>query len=194
MTVCRTVQPLLGAERYAFHEADKRDYQNQRPHWAWVKACRTSRLFCSSRVDMKASFPILFLFVVGCAVAGIRPLELHLADYNAAPGRKAIEPQPGEALLYMEEHSVLDDRDVLSVRMETDRFGEPAMELCFTPKGKERFQKASTENVGRRLVFLVQGKLVMAPQIESEASQQCVTVEGYVTAEDAAVLSKVIRR
>jgi hypothetical protein len=142
---------------------------------------------------MKTAVPILF-FVVACAGPGVRPLEVHLGDYTAAPGRKAIESQPGESSLYMEQNSVLDDRDFLNVRLITDRLGALALELCLTPEGKEKFRRVATENVGRRLMFLVQGKLAMAPQIDSAASLECVTVEGHVTPGDADALSEVIGR
>jgi preprotein translocase subunit SecD len=142
---------------------------------------------------LKTAVPILFL-VVGCAGSGVRPLEIHLGDYNATPGLKAFEPQPGEALLYMEQNSVLDDRDFLSVRMATDRFGAPALELCLTPEGKEKSQRVATENVGRHLIFLVEGKLAMAPTIDAGAPLECVTVEGHVTSTDADTLSKAIGR
>jgi preprotein translocase subunit SecD len=143
---------------------------------------------------MRAAIPIILL-AVGCAGGGVRPLEIHLADYQAAPGRKAFTPEPGEALLYMEPKSVLDDRDFVSVRAATDRFGQPALELCLSPGGKEKFQRAAAENVGRRLIFLVQGNLVMSPQIGPPGTPlECVTVEGQVTSADADVLSRAIGR
>jgi preprotein translocase subunit SecD len=124
-----------------------------------------------------------------------RVLTVHLADYsdNPSPGRIRVEMPRGEAPLYAEAAPVLDDRDFNSASFSTDDSGLPVVRLCFAPGGRNKFTHVVERNVHRRLVFLVRGKLLLAPVIDSGVVQECESISGWVSADDAAALKRAIR-
>jgi len=67
------------------------------------------------------------------------------------------------------------------------------LRLCFAPNGRERFISMAKQNLHRRLVFLVEGKLLFAPIIDSAEVAECLEIGGAITPEEAAVLERVIR-
>jgi preprotein translocase subunit SecD len=134
------------------------------------------------------------LMLVGCA-SRPRALSVHLADYNdrPIPERLLINMPSGEAPLYAEPRSVLDDRDFRSAAFGEDASGLPQLRLCFAPNGRERFISMAKQNLHRRLVFLVEGKLLFAPIIDSAVAPECLEISGAVTRDAAATLQRAIR-
>ena len=130
--------------------------------------------------------------LLGCRRSG-PVLTVHLADYGESPGRIRINMPQGEAPLYAEPTPVLDERDFTSVSFGRDRLGLPTLSLCFAPEGRDEYTRVVARNVKRRLVFLVRGKLLFAPQIASADVPACATIQGDVSAEDAAALRAAIR-
>jgi preprotein translocase subunit SecD len=139
-------------------------------------------------------YVVLVLLFVSCAGRG-RTLSVHLADYSdtSPPGRVRVDMAGGEAPLYAEATSVLDDRDFNRASFAQDDSGQPLLRLCFAPEGRSKFVHLAAQNVHRRLVFLVQGKLLFAPVIDSAVASECLEVRGAVTAEHAAALQRAIR-
>jgi preprotein translocase subunit SecD len=99
----------------------------------------------------------------------------------------------GEAPLYAEAAPVLDEHDFRSVSFARDQSGVPTLSLCFAPGSRVKFVRVVENNVNRRLVFLIRGKLLFAPVIDSEAVPECATIHGSVSDEDAAALRRAIR-
>ena len=99
----------------------------------------------------------------------------------------------GEAPLYAEIDPVLEDRDFSSARVSADTDGPPQLTMCFAPQGRDRFERVAQANVGRRLVFLIRGRLLFAPIIDSADVPECVTINGHVSSEDADALQRAIR-
>jgi preprotein translocase subunit SecD len=122
-------------------------------------------------------------------------LTVHLADYteNGPQGRFRVEMPGGQASLYAEATPVLDDRDFRSASFSQDASGLPILRLCFSATGREKFTHVAERNVQRRLVFLIQGKLLFAPIIDAGAVPECAEIRGSVSAEQAAALQHAIR-
>lgn len=137
---------------------------------------------------------VFVLLLMNCA-GGHRVLSVHLADYSDGPaaGRIRVDMPQGEAPLYAEATPVLDERDFRSVSFARDQSGLPTLSLCFAPASRVKFTRVMKNNVHRRLVFLIRGKLLFAPVIDSEAVLECATVQGFVSEEDAAALQRAIR-
>jgi preprotein translocase subunit SecD len=145
------------------------------------------------RVSIKTAIAVSFM-LVGCA-SRLRALSVHLADYSdrPIPERLLINMPSGEAPLYAEARSVLDDHDFRSASFREDASGQQQLRLCFAPHGRERFISMAQQNLHRRLVFLVEGKLLFAPTIDSAAAPDCLEISGAVTPEEAATLERAIR-
>ena len=122
-------------------------------------------------------------------------LSIHLADYadNQPANRIRVDMPAGEAPLYAETDPVLEDRDFSSARFSTDASGLPQLTLCFGREGRARFQSVVQANVGRRLVFLIRGRLLFAPVIDSADVPECAVINGHVSQEDADALQRAIK-
>ena len=145
------------------------------------------------RISLKTAIAISFM-LIGCA-SRPRALSVHLADYNdrPIPERLLINMPSGQAPLYAETRSVLDDRDFRSASFGDDASGQPQLRLCFAPNGRDKFISMAKQNLHRRLVFLVEGKLLFAPIIDSAAAPECLEINGAVTPDEAATLQRAIR-
>ena len=88
----------------------------------------------------------------------------------------------------------LDERDFSSVSLGKDYMGAPALNLCFSDSGRSKFERLVSRNVGRFVVFLGRGKLLMAAKIMSADVPVCATIEGNVSAEDVSNLQRAINR
>ena len=146
---------------------------------------------------MHARRCLCILFGVAAAACSTdrRVLTVHVADYadKAPADRIRIEMSRGEAPLYAEPVPLLDERDFKSVSFSGAPAGEPTITLCFTAAGRDKFTHIVVGTVKRRLVFLIRGKLLFAPVIDSTAIPECGTVQGNVSASDADALRRAIR-
>lgn len=86
----------------------------------------------------------------------------------------------------------LDERDFSTASVVKDHIGAPAVNLCFSASGRAKFEGLISDNVGRWVLFLNRGKLLMAAKITSTDVAECATIEGFVDANDAAALQSAI--
>jgi preprotein translocase subunit SecD len=123
-----------------------------------------------------------------------RALELHLADYCERPmaNRLHFQRYSNEMPLCAERTSQLDERDFSSASLGNDNIGAPALNLCFSRSGRDKFERLVSSNVGRWIVFTTHGKLLMGAKIMSADVPNCAMVQGHVNAEDASALQRVI--
>jgi preprotein translocase subunit SecD len=137
---------------------------------------------------------LVLLLLCGCA-SRPRALSVHVADYSDTPqqDRFRVDMPGGEAPLYADPTSVLDERDFKSASFARDDFGQPLLHLCFSPGGRSKFVHVAEQNTHKRLVFLVHSKLLFAPVIDSAATPECLQISGVVTADQAATLQSAIR-
>jgi preprotein translocase subunit SecD len=136
---------------------------------------------------------LVLLLLSGCA-SRPRALSVHVADYSDTPqqSRIRVEMPSGEAPLYADPTSVLDERDFKSASFARDEFGQPLLRLCFASAGRPKFLHVAEQNTHKRLVFLVHGKVLFAPVIDSAAAPECLEISGVVTADQAATLQSAI--
>src|SRR4030095_14895191 len=134
------------------------------------------------------------LILVSCA-SRPKALSVHLADYSDRPisDRLRVDMPNGEAPLYAETRAILDEDDFRSASFGHDASGQPQLRLCFAPRARDKFTSIAQRNLHRRLVFLVEGKLVFAPVIDSETAPECLEIRGALTPARAEVLRRAIR-
>lgn len=124
-----------------------------------------------------------------------RVLSIHLGDYaDSQPTDRIRIAMPSGEALYAEIDPVLEDRDFISARYGVGADGLPQVTLCFARQGRKRFQRVVQANVGRRLAFLIHGRLLFAPIIESTDVPECSTISGHVSQEDADALQRALNR
>jgi preprotein translocase subunit SecD len=82
--------------------------------------------------------------------------------------------------------------DLKNARVQKGRLGEPNVGFSLTPDGARKFGDLTGANVGRRLAIVLDNKVVSAPSIKSQITDQGV-IEGTFTTQQASDLSLVLR-
>jgi protein-export membrane protein SecD len=74
-----------------------------------------------------------------------------------------------------------------------NQFGNPVISFTLTPDGAKRFAELTSENVGRRLAIILDGKVQSAPTIKSRIPGGKGIIEGSFSADEAKDLALVLR-
>jgi preprotein translocase subunit SecD len=82
--------------------------------------------------------------------------------------------------------------DLKTARVQKGRLGEPNVSFSLTPDGSRKFGDLTGANVGRRLAIVLDNKVVSAPNIKSQITDQGV-IEGNFTTQQASDLALVLR-
>ena len=97
-------------------------------------------------------------------------LELRLVLDEPAPGSFELTDEAGETLILSLE-AVATERDIVKAEVVSSAtLGAFSVNLHFSPEAAERMRKVSGENVGRRMAVVLDGKLFMAPFMQSTFS------------------------
>ena len=80
-----------------------------------------------------------------------------------------------------------------SVRFDQSSFGQPVVSLEMNPQGAKKFAEITTNNVGRRLAIVLDGKVQSAPNIKEPIPSGEAVISGHFTIEKAQDLALVLR-
>ncbi len=83
-------------------------------------------------------------------------------------------------------------RDLKTARVQKGRLGEPVIGFSLTPEGAPKFADITRSNIRRQLAIVLDNKVVSAPVINSEISDDGV-IEGTFTQQQASDLSLILR-
>lgn len=83
-------------------------------------------------------------------------------------------------------------RDLKNARVQKGQVGEPVIGFSLTPEGAPKFGQLTGSNVGRRLAIVLDNKVVSAPVINSQITDEGL-IEGQFTQQQAADLALVLR-
>lgn len=83
-------------------------------------------------------------------------------------------------------------RDLKNARVQKGQVGEPVIQFSLTPEGAPKFGQLTGGNVGRRLAIVLDNKVVSAPVINSQITDEGI-IEGQFTQQQAADLALVLR-
>ena len=110
-------------------------------------------------------------------------LEFHLAA-NAPTDNwtKHAVPDADEPV-FVAPKPVLTGRDIEKVSFFKDQTGRPAVGFTLTDEGSAKMWKATSQNIGKRLAILLDGKVVSAPIISSGIKKEGV-ISGKFDNED----------
>jgi len=115
---------------------------------------------------------MLTVFLAGItpsqAASGFEPIEIRLVAQAPGSGTSLVV-KGSENTLAVEPKTLLGPSDFVSVgEVEWTVEGtkrKPGFNVALTPAGAEKYEQVSTENVGRVLAIIVDGKILMAPRI-----------------------------
>jgi SecD/SecF fusion protein len=132
-------------------------------------------------------------------------LEFKLVSADAEALRRALSGQvpegyellrssEGESLLVHKEAALTGDSLThAQVQFDTTHFNLPIVALRFNAEGAKRFAKITSENVGRRLAIVLDGKLQSAPQIREAILGGEAVITGQFSLQEANDLALVLR-
>jgi len=73
----------------------------------------------------------------------------------------------------------LTNKDLDRVQAVLEESGRPALTLRFNRQGAAKFARLTAANVGRRLAFVVDGRVLIAPTIRTPIAGYSVSVQGF---------------
>jgi preprotein translocase subunit SecD len=83
-------------------------------------------------------------------------------------------------------------RDLKTSRVQKGRVGEPVIGFTLTPDGAPKFGNLTAGNIGRPLAIVLDNKVVSAPRINSQITNEGV-IEGSFTQQQASDLALILR-
>jgi preprotein translocase subunit SecD len=86
----------------------------------------------------------------------------------------------------------LTEADLSKIRVDRGRFENRILYLRFNDKGAARLARATASNLGKRLVFIVDGRVVTAPIIQSRITGGDAVLESAFKDQEAERLAKVL--
>lgn len=111
---------------------------------------------------------MLITFLAGTAVSqagpGFDPIEIRLVAPQPKGGPTVVVAG-GDRTLEVEPRTLLGPSDFVSVGEVEWVAGEPGFNVTLTPTGGKKYERISTENVGRTLAIIIDGKILMTPKI-----------------------------
>lgn len=98
----------------------------------------------------------------------------------------------GTEFLAVRKNVQVSGRDLKNARVQKGQVNEPVISFALTPDGAPKFGALTGQNVGRRLAIVLDNKIVSAPNIKSQITDEGV-IEGSFTQQQAADLALVLR-
>ncbi|MGQ9471263.1 MAG: protein translocase subunit SecD [Candidatus Aminicenantales bacterium] len=83
-------------------------------------------------------------------------------------------------------------KDLRTARRSTDEWNNPAVAFSLSPDGARRFEKVTSENIGKPLAIVLDGRIQSAPTIQDRISDSGI-IHGRFTIEEAEDLALVLR-
>ncbi len=94
--------------------------------------------------------------------------------------------------LLLEKEAVLTGEALNNASVRLDQFGQSEIVLKFNPQGAKKFAQITTDNVGRRLAIILDGKVKSAPKIREKIPYGEAIISGRFTNEEANNLARVL--
>lgn len=109
---------------------------------------------------------------------------------------KAIETIGKTAVLTFqnpEKETVMTGKDLKTAKEEIQQNGQYVVSIQFTDDGKRKFAELTTENVGRQIAILLDGKVLTSPVVNEPITGGSAVITGSKTLEDAKQLAILLR-
>ena len=130
----------------------------------------------------------------GCGsdeATGTDRAEIRLALNDPAPNFTRVEVEVTREVVYLSPQVALTGHDIKSAEVLQTAEG-PAVGVQFTKSGAEKLGRFTTENKGKLMAILVDGRVAMAPPIRSQLTEGKMLLGGKLTPERAAALAEAL--
>lgn len=119
--------------------------------------------------------------------------EVRLAETDPAPGLQVARVAGSERLLYLHPETVVGNDDIAHASVIDDGSGRYGVGVQLLAPGADRMRQATAAHVGRPVVILLDGIVVMAPTLRSPIGDSAV-ITGSFTRDEAARIAAGIER
>ena len=137
------------------------------------------------------------LALVACQPADRKPtftsgsLRIHVAEDTPHANWQPMIAAGGE-MLYVDPTPAMTERHLRRVKVGKVQAEDAILILGFNEEGTARLAEMTGANVGKRIAFVVNGRVVSAPRLESRIDGGVAVIEGGFTEEEATRLAKAI--
>ena len=103
------------------------------------------------------------------------------------------DPKRGQAGLYLvDKVASITGKDLRSERRSVDEWNNPAVSFTLNSDGAKRFEKITSENIGKPLAIILDGKIQSAPTINARISESGI-IQGRFTIQEAEDLVVILK-
>ena len=129
-------------------------------------------------------------------------MTFHLVDEETSPQAAQMGKLSPDSMLMTGDDTgyivlkravVVGGEQLAGAKMSYGEAGEPAVSFEFKSTGAKKFGKATSENVGRRLAIVLDGKVISAPEIKSPITGGNGIITGNFTVQSANDLALLLR-
>ena len=113
-------------------------------------------------------------------------------NMDVVPGSTGT-PGDGSTIYYLVRRvAAVSGRDLRNARPSIDENGRPAVSFTLNPEGARKFGDVTSQNIGRQLAIILDGRVQSAPTIESRITNEG-RITGSFTSEEVANLSLILK-
>jgi proline iminopeptidase len=137
---------------------------------------------------MKNILAFLFAgFYLSCCSSNSQPglvtIEFYIAHEQAADNSRKIYVSSDHKAYYISEHALLTNQDIARADL-TFMGNRPAIEIIFTPPGRNKLSLTTKQNLTKRLAVLIDNEAVCAPVIEAQLMGGRFVFQGDLRGDD----------
>jgi hypothetical protein len=136
----------------------------------WLER-RASELGLSSNYEALRS-------LAGASVLPSVQIEFRVGEEQPGPGLTAVTTSDYPPTLYLHPEVAVSNGDIRGAKAALDEVGGPAVTLELSETGTRKLQAVTSANLQKRLVILVDGKVLLAPVIQSPVTDPGVQILG----------------
>ncbi|MDW3229427.1 MAG: protein translocase subunit SecD [Acidobacteriota bacterium] len=103
------------------------------------------------------------------------------------------DPKSGAQGFYLvSKVATITGKDLRTVRRGVDEWNNPAVHFTLSPDGAKRFEQTTSQNIGKQLAIILDGRVQSAPVIEARISDSGI-IQGRFTPEEADDLVVILK-
>ncbi len=125
-------------------------------------------------------------------------LEFKLVDEEHNPSDVPADSyiatmKQGNQQIVLKQQTVMTGALLEDARVKIDNYNEPYIAIAFNREGARIFERVTSENIGKRLAILLDGRVYSAPVIRDAIAGGQAIIEGRFTMEEATDLAVILR-
>jgi preprotein translocase subunit SecD len=126
--------------------------------------------------------------------APFRPgvVSIHIAQEHPAAGLKAVVVSDTAETIFMNPSTDLTEKHLRKIAVWRGKGESRIVVMEFTQEGAAVLARISASNVGNRLAFVVDGRVVTAPTVRAPINYGSAVIEANFTSEQADHLARVL--